>query len=222
MDRIKVIIFDWDGTVVNTMPIKIKNASAIFSEFYNVNPTDVKESYSKHSGIPRRELFELIAKENIGRGLSVFEYNRLSSEFTLRNISSYKMHKVFDESNREVLEWLSSQGLMLFVSSSAIQSEIHELAESLELNKYFQDIFGSFKDFKKGKAHIDHIRKNYNIKTSEIIFVGDEKADIRLSGRLGVMCIGIVHDKHESLLDIEFADHVINHLVDLKEIINVV
>lgn len=219
MEKIKAIVFDWDGTVVNTMQHKKYNASVIFAEHYGVAAEKIILSYEKYSGVSRKELFDLIARENIGRALSHIEFNKLTSEFTLRNIDSYKRNKVFDERNRRVLLWLKAQGYLLFVSSSAVSREIEKLAELLDIKGYFQEILGSSDNFRKGKDHVDFIKKTYNLKVSEIAFVGDEKADMRLAGRLGLMCVGIVNGKSESALDKEFADYVIKNLSDLKEIL---
>ena len=217
MVKINAIVFDWDGTIVNTMPLKIKNASEIFTEYYDVPTEDAAESYKKYSGVSRRELFNLIAKENIGKELSTFVFNRLSAEFTSRNIDSYKKNKVFDENNREALLWFSEQKMMLFISSSAVKDEIEELAEYLDLKKFFNEILGSSGNFKKGKPHINYIKNKFNLVTSQIMFVGDEKPDMRLANRLGVMCVGISNGKPKDTLYTEFADYVMHNLIELKE-----
>src|SRR3990172_2965869 len=108
VERIKAIVFDWDGTVVNTMQNKKNNASAIFAERYGAAHENVVRSYERYSGVPRKELFNLIAKENIGRELSPIEFNKLSSVFTLNNIDSFKKNNVFDEDNRGILQWLTN------------------------------------------------------------------------------------------------------------------
>jgi len=219
VERIKAIVFDWDGTVVNTMQIKICNASNIFSEQYDVDSESIAESYRKYSGIPRRDLFDLIARENIGRGLSKFEFNRLSSEFTSRNVESYKTNKVFDNNKRKVLVRIKEHELMMFVSSSANKDEIEKLAMLLDLEKYFKEMLGSTGDFRKGIAHINYIKKKYGIKATQIMFVGDERADMRLAGRLGVMCVGVVNNKEKNELKDEFGDYVIQELSSIVELL---
>jgi len=219
VERIKAIVFDWDGTVVNTMQIKICNASNIFSEQYDVDSESIAESYRKYSGIPRRDLFDLIARENIGRGLSKFEFNRLSSEFTSRNVESYKTNKVFDNNKRKVLVRIKEHGFMMFVSSSANKDEIEKLAMLLDLEKYFKEMLGSTGDFRKGIAHINYIKKKYGIKATQIMFVGDERADMRLAGRLGVMCVGVVNNKEKNELKDEFGDYVIQELSSIVELL---
>ncbi|KON26829.1 hypothetical protein AC481_06430 [miscellaneous Crenarchaeota group archaeon SMTZ-80] len=216
---IKAILFDWDGTIVNTMTIKVKNASETFAEKFNIASEKAAISYERYSGISRKELFQLIAKENIGRSLSITELNNLSAKFTSRNIDSFNKNKVFDEKNREVLIWLVAKGYNLIVSSSALKCEIEDLAELLDIRRYFKEMLGSSDNFKKGKDHINYIKKKYRLASDQMMFVGNEKADIRLSGRLGITCVGIANGKLESDLSAEFADYVIPNLTDLKKVL---
>ena len=219
VERIRAIVFDWDGTVVDTMPLKIENASRIFKKYYGVSCKNTRGSYKNYSGVSRKELFNLIAKDNIGKGLSSFEFSKMSAEFTLRNINSYKSSTVFNEKYRDVFTWLMKRNLMLFISSSAVKEEIVKLAILLNIKDCFLEILGSFGNFRKGKHHINYIKKNYALSTDHIMFVGDEKADMRLSGRLGIMCVGVTNGKSKSSLEMGFADYVIQDLTELRSIL---
>lgn len=219
MGAIKAIVFDWDGTLVETMGLKIANAGSLFADFFKVAPEGVVSTYKRHSGNPRKDLFQAIAEENVGRRLSDQEFTRLSNEFTARNLASYRAHEVFDEHSREFLESLRVRGISLFVSSSAMSDEITTLAEHLEIRKLFVEMLGSRDGFRKGKDHIEYIRANHGFQTHELMFVGDEKADIRLSGKLGVLAVGIARDKSAASLDVEFADYVIQDLRELDGIL---
>ena len=211
MGEIKAVVFDWDGTIVNTMPFKLDNAGQVFAKHFDVFPKEIALSYKAYSGIARRDLFNLIAKDHIGRELTALEFNQLSQFFTTKNLESYKRNQVFDETNREILGWLKDNNISLFISSSAIQREINELAEYLKISDYFTEILGSREGFKKGKDHLD---------SNKIIFVGDEKADMRLSGRLAIRCVGISQTADNDDLHDEFADLIISDLSGLRDIIS--
>ena len=51
--RFKALLIDWDGTLIESLPIKISNAAALFSELLEVDADDVAASYKRHSGVPR-------------------------------------------------------------------------------------------------------------------------------------------------------------------------
>ena len=220
MGEIKAVVFDWDGTIVNTMPFKLDNAGQVFAKHFDVSPKEIALSYKAYSGIARRDLFNLIAKDHIGRELTALEFNQLSQFLTTKNLESYKRNQVFDETNREILGWLKDNNISLFISSSAIQREINELAEYLKISDYFTEILGSREGFKKGKDHLDYLRNKYHLDSNKIIFVGDEKADMRLSGRLAIRCVGISQTADNDDLHDEFADLIISDLSGLRDIIS--
>jgi len=222
---IKAICFDWDGTIVDTMSLKIKNAGELFHEFSGnkIDKNHFENSYKRYSGIPRKELFNAIVKDNIGKSLTDLEFNYLSNTFTQKNSSSFKTQKVFREDVRSLLAQLKKTlKLQLFVSSSAIVEEITSLAKHLQIEKYFTEILGSNPGFRKGKDHLLYISKKHSFSFQNILFVGDEIADIRLSGKLGVPNVGIAREKTKRTLSMEFADLVINDIVELKKVFSLV
>ncbi len=221
MAGIKAVVFDWDGTVVDTMTSKIRNCGQLFEQTFRCSPERVSESYRKHSGIPRRELFEAIARDTLGRGLSEQEFSTLSNSFTAMNITTYShSDEVLDADTHSALLRLREEHYLLFVSSSATQEEIGAGAKSLGIDGLFEAILGSRAGFRKGKEHIEFIRKQYGLETSAILFVGDEKADMRLAGRLGLRVVGLARDKSKESLSEEFADHVISELPELHDVLS--
>lgn len=220
MASIKAVIFDWDGTVVDTMPLKIQNASEAFSRVFGACPRRVKETYEKYSGVPRKELFQFIAQESIGRKLSHSEFQQLSAEFTRTNLENYKKNSVFDEASRSALQSLKKKGLRLFVSSSAVQDEVMGLAVELGLDNLFDEILGSRDGFRKGKEHIQYLSDAYQIPVHQMAMVGDERADIRLSQKVGVMAIGVTRHKTSDFFKAEYADHVVAHLGELEGVLD--
>lgn len=218
---LRAIVFDWDGTLVETMPIKIRNAALLFSKNWGVHPEGVATSYRKYSGVPRRELFDLIAKENMGRLLSPLQFNRISHEFTRLNLETYTKEEIFTQTTLSVLKSLKKKGLLLFVSSAAIREEIEELAKSLGINTFFEEILGSEGPFKKGGPHFRHVCNKYRLSPMEILFIGDEEADMRLASHLGIRCVGIGPNADIKLTD-TFADYTIKDLEELNEIIRII
>ncbi|MFH2038146.1 MAG: HAD hydrolase-like protein, partial [Chloroflexota bacterium] len=92
-----------------------------------------------------------------------------------------------------VLESLLQIGCLLFVSSSAVTDEIKDIAGNLGLADYFMrsggDIYGSSPGFNKGSQHAEFICAQHNLRRDELVFVGDDPADIRLGQAAGVFTI---------------------------------
>ena len=83
---IRVVMFDWDGTLICSLEWKIHNGGILFSEVFGVPALDVEAAYRLHSGIPRRELFAAICKEVDLPALDQEQYSMMSTRFSEMNL----------------------------------------------------------------------------------------------------------------------------------------
>jgi len=63
-----IIVFDWDGTLIESLPLKIRNAGRLFEETFGVPRAGIEAAYRVHSGIPRRQLLDRGVRFGPGRG----------------------------------------------------------------------------------------------------------------------------------------------------------
>jgi phosphoglycolate phosphatase-like HAD superfamily hydrolase len=212
----KILVCDWDGTLVDSMPKKRRNAATVFRELFGARESSVISAYRNYSGIPRRELFDEIGMESIGRALTPEEFSKASDLFTKRNLSD--MAQPFPNV-RETLQLFREWDIPVAVSSSSVAEELSPRVEKSGLLTYFTAVFASRPGFNKGVDHIEAVCKRLNIVCKgEILFVGDEIQDINLSLAAGVVP-GVVTNtvSREKLLDAG-ARFVFR---EFKEIINV-
>jgi len=183
-----IIVFDWDGTLIESLPLKIKNAGILFEETFGVSGADVETAYRIHSGIPRRQLFEAICADNGLPPLTDAQFSSLSAEFTKRNRAAVSRVEV-ESVVLLTLAALNEKGYPLFISTSAVPDEVLSVTKSLKLDRYFQEILGSQGDFTKGPVHIEYILGKLSIPKDRIWFVGDEPSDVRLGKQAGVRTV---------------------------------
>ncbi|HKZ44019.1 MAG TPA: HAD family hydrolase [Anaerolineales bacterium] len=220
--KIRAILFDWDGTLVNSLEVKIKNAGTLFQKVFDLLPVKVEEAYRRHSGIPRRQLFDAILAD-LGRpALETGEFDSLSSRFSEMNtkaLSDPALPGLIPAATPSVLKTLQEKGCFLFISSSAATEELKEIAGSLGLSKYFLEaggeIMGSYPGFNKGKDHVNHVCQKYGLAREELLFVGDDLSDIRLGHEAGVMTIARVGTYTEEELKDYNADAVVQTLDEI-------
>jgi len=183
-----VVVFDWDGTLIESLPLKIRNAGLLFHENFDVSAESVEAAYRIHSGIPRRQLFDAICFENGLPSLSDEQFSELSSKFTEKNLKSVANVQI-EPDVICTLVGLNKRDYPLFISTSAAPTEVKSAAKSLKLDKYFQEILGSHGDFTKGLIHINHIMSCVQIARDHIWFVGDEPNDVILGKEAGVRTV---------------------------------
>lgn len=208
----KAFLFDWDGTLVDSLPIKLSNAGEVFARHLGANKQEVEEAYSRHSGLPRRQLFNLISNDCIGRPMTDGEFERVSADFTQLNRSLIAARAKLRPETLDALARLTEQGRMVFISTATAQDEIDPLAAGFGITRYCTEVMGSRAGFTKGPVHAEHVASQYGLTKQEIVGVGDDEQDMRLFREAGITAVGIVGTRSRSELEAAGADLVIEKL----------
>jgi HAD superfamily hydrolase (TIGR01549 family) len=217
-----VLLFDWDGTLVNSLDIKVYHAGLLFAEAFGIDPDEVEAAYRRHSGIPREQLFNAICVDNGLSPLTHELFMQLSKRFSAVNLevlSNPRTQGLISSDAYQTLEALNEIGYPLYVSSSADPDEVQKAAGALGLAPYFQEIMGSSPGFTKGKPHVEYVLRIHNTLAAKIAFVGDEPADIILGRDAGVTTIAKAGTfSNEDLAKVN-PDYIITSLGDLPELL---
>ena len=213
--HVKAFLLDWDGTLIDSLPLKIENAARLFAAELGADAEAVKASYAHHSGVPRRELFDRIAEECVGRRLGEDEFLGLSKAFSETNQREVAARGKLRDGVKEALQALQAKGCLLFVSTSAAQEEIGVLGVHYRLDVYCRELLGSRPGFSKGPEHAAYVSAKYSVPVEQIAGVGDEATDVRLHRAAGIFSIGVVGTEERQALMAEGADRVIEALSEL-------
>lgn len=216
--RCRAVLFDWDGTLVNSLSLKVRNAGQAFRVILQYDPQEVERAYRRHSGIPRRVLFDSIAVALGDPPLSDEAYAQLSREFSALNQMSIGAEHVFSDVPH-TLSKLRSMGFTLIISSSAAPEDVAHAVRVTGLAQHFDEVLGSKDGFNKGRGRIAHVCKRCGLQPWEICIVGDEPADIRLAKDAGAQTVARegTLSKHE-LLVFE-PDGIISEIAELLDLL---
>lgn len=192
----QVFIFDWDGTLFDSMGIKTENFCAILTAHLTHRSTatmaDIRALFTSFSGLPRYDIFRHIAA-HYGITLSPDELNCMSAALTAANTQRLADAPLFPDA-LPFLEYLIHHGKTLYVSSSVPLPELEAiLARTLppEMLQKFSGIFGTEPGFTKGPGHIARILAQTGAQPDDCIIFGDDEADVELSRQAGVECLRI-------------------------------
>ncbi len=174
---INTLVFDWDGTIFNSMKYKKLNIIKSLQNFTNIESKKIIELHKKYSGIPRRHLIEKIYFESQGIILEDETYNKISKFYTKMNIESSKNATIFPDALRLIQKIKKINKIKIYISSSASREEIEYSAKKNEIACYFIELLGSENEFTKGKTHFDYILKKENIGKENLVFIGDDYHD---------------------------------------------
>ncbi len=212
-------MLDWDGTLIDSLPIKIENAARLFAAVFDADPAAVSRSYGHYSGIPRRRLFDAIAQDCLGRPLDDADFADMSERFSAENRKQIAAKGRLRTGVRETLESLSAAGIKLYVSTSAVENEVEPLVEKFGLRTLFSGVLGSRMGFAKGEDHVAYAEKETGTGRDQMAGVGDDVLDIDLFKAARIVPVGIVGTRTRKELSDRGAAMVIDRIDELLPLV---
>lgn len=176
-DKTKIIVFDWDGTIFNSMEYKKNNIIKSIQKFKNIDSNKIIELHNKYTGIPRKSLIECIWNESIGEVLNDITFEAISTLYTQLNIESSKNAVIFEDSLRLLSKIKNKKNINIYVSSSAAKEEIVYSAKKNHIYDFFIEMLGSNGEFSKGAGHFNYISNKEGVDREKITFIGDDHQD---------------------------------------------
>jgi len=157
----KTIVFDFDGTLADTLSLGINIFNSYSSKFgYKKISLEQNKNVSAH---------ELISMAGIKLWKLPFLVRRMRKDLN-ENISQIQIFKGIPD----LLESLKSSGFKMGILSSNSKKTIYSVLKNKGLESYFSFINGGVSIFGKNRTLISLKRKIKN----DIIYVGDELRDI--------------------------------------------
>lgn len=197
----KAIIFDFDGTLANSLELAVKtyNANAEGFGLPRINAEQVKILQSK-------SYKEIIKEFKIPMLKIPFMVHKIHSE--IRNhIASVPMFPHV----KETVDELKKRGLKVGVLTS---NSMENVQSFFEKNKLLFDFIHSEQNiFGKGSA-MKHLLKQRNFQPTEVVYVGDEVRDIEACNKNGVEVISVTYGYNSREV---LEKHSPNYIVDSFE-----
>ncbi|WP_346940092.1 pyrophosphatase PpaX [uncultured Clostridium sp.] len=166
---IKAILFDLDGTIIDTNELILTSFNYVLNNYLGLNIS--KEEIVESFGIPLKDVMDQYAKERAEE--LVDEYIRYSLESHDKYIKSY-------DHVEEGLLKLKNKGFKLAIVTSKRRGTALRGLNCFDLEKYF-DVIITPEDSKKHKPDGEPVLKAcevLKVKPEETIMVGDSHNDI--------------------------------------------
>jgi phosphoglycolate phosphatase len=206
---LKAVLFDFDGTLVDSMGDLADIASDVIYKYYKLSKDYGEMLYKATSGLPFCKQIEMM--------FSDVEKNKLAvDEFETRKKSSFKEHKLFDDT-LETIGYLRGKGYMTIISSNNFKEVIEDYLGSSGLK--VDEVLGFGGGLSKGRSHVDYISSKYGLQKDEIRLVGDSLKDAELAMECGISFIGKTGlNSREGFLEL-YQMKTINNLLELQDIL---
>ncbi|MGM0232150.1 HAD family hydrolase [Enterococcus sp. AZ094] len=194
MKKIECVIFDLDGTLLDSRECSIKATKAAFTEMGLKVPSEVVIEH--YMGIPIEESFFKMSEQPLDQEtatelIRVFRtYYQTYEESTLN---------VFPEIPH-VLEILMKRKVPCFVVSSKKTAVVKRNLAAQSLVAFFEEIIGSdaVSHYKPHPEGIDKVVTHYQFDPTRTIMVGDAIFDIQMGKAAGVKTIAVTWGSHDA------------------------
>jgi len=208
---IKAILFDLDGTIIDTNELILTSFNYVLNNYLGLNIR--KEEIVESFGIPLKDVMDHYAKERAEE--LVDEYIRYSLESHDKYIKSY-------DHVEEGLLKLKNKGFKLAIVTSKRRGTALRGLNCFDLEKYF-DVIITPEDSKKHKPDGEPVLKAcevLKVKPEETIMVGDSHNDILCGKNAGSKtCLVNYTALNVEKIKTHNHDFIIDKIEDLIELI---
>ncbi len=179
-----VILFDLDGTLVDTMGQFADLATEVMVRWYGLARRNARRLYLQTSGVPFHQQLEVVFGEHEHNSSASTEYERRKHEIA--------SHAEMDGDTARALWGLRARGSALVVSSHGMQEHVDAFATR---SQGLFDLALGYDTARapvrcKGEPHVAEVCAKLRVRRDELTFVGDSLRDGELAASSGVRFIG--------------------------------
>lgn len=182
MPKLKLIVFDWDGTIADSIP-NIIECKQFLAKKYN-------------APIPRPELIRAVIGQDFHQALhtcfpTVDEhiFNKIAQQFRITMLEDRYQAALFDGAI-DVLKQLKQDGYKLAIATSKSRIELDHALRFNRLEIFFDITCCSEERASKPSPDmLNFIISHFQIPTSEAIMVGDAIADMKFAKNASVRSV---------------------------------
>ncbi len=190
----EAVFFDFDGVVVDSVPIKTEAFKELFRSFGPEIETAVEQYHLRHGGVSRIEKFRYFYKNLLHRPIDSTELNLLNEKFS-QLVFTKVVQAPYIPGAMESFQFLQTERIPAFIVSGTPQIEIQEIVKRRGLESFFSGVFGSPPE--KTKL-VKNILESKKFLPEKCLLVGDSTTDFEAARLNGMKFLGIVPENGKS------------------------
>ena len=211
--KIKGVLFDLDGTLVNTSDLIIKTFEHTIKTLLQKNPT--QEEITRYFGLPLRECLRHFGEDKVDEMADFYrEYNLKNHDLLIKPFPKIE----------ETMIQLQQNGIKMAVVTSKKVPMAERGLKCFNLEKYFTGIIGC-DECENHKPHPEPMLRGaelINLSPEECICVGDSPFDLQSGKSAGCLTAAVkwTYFDWDKMLLLGKPDHVLAEMPDLIRVID--
>ena len=170
------LIFDFDGTLADTLDMYVAIGNEILKE-YGMDPVTKEE-------VQKKGLKKLIKE----RGIKLYQIPKLLLYGRKKLKNKVSQIKLF-QGIKSVLEDLNDKHKLGILTSNSVEN-VEKVLKKNNILDLFDLVYSEFNLFGKDKK-LKNIIKKYNLPKEQTIYIGDETRDIEAAKRVGIQVLAV-------------------------------
>lgn len=188
----KVVAFDMDGTIADTIPMCIEAFRKSVSPYIDHKLSE--EEILNTFGLNEIGMVKSVVSQNWKSAINDFYYQY---EYLHNNII-----EVFD-GILNLFELLKYKKIIVALITGKGERSCTITLEKLGISKVFDDILYGSEIAPNKKQNIEYLLKKYNISKEEFCYIGDTVQDIKICQEVGVYCFSAAWQKTNNVVALE-------------------
>lgn len=184
MGKINTILFDLDGTLVDSNEIIIQSFKETF-KYYQPNIEYTREQIIEMIGPPLKETFKIVSEETKVINEMIAYYRTFYQKHEFEYIKLY-------DNVIETLEKLSKLDFNLGIVTTKFEESAMPSIKFFSIDRYIKNysFLGSVPEHKPSPEPIFYVLKQFH-KVDQALMVGDNPSDIFAGKNAGILTCGI-------------------------------
>ncbi len=193
--KIKTIFWDFDGVILDSMPIRDYGFAKIFEEFDKELVDKLLEYHTLNGGLSRYVKIRYFYNTLLGVEVNDEKVQELADKFSTIMKSELTNKKYLIKETVDFIE-KNYQNYNFHIVSGSDEKELNYLCKELDLTKYFKTIEGS--PTPKNDL-VKKILEKYKYDPKECILIGDSINDYEAANINGIKFYGYNNEELRSL-----------------------
>jgi HAD superfamily hydrolase (TIGR01509 family) len=178
------IIFDFDGTLVNSLDEHIRSWKKAFDELgVELLEKEIRRKFGKPSTTILSEVLPLRLHGKIG------ELTKRKQQYFMEQSTSLRLYPGVEK----VLEKLKERGMPMAVATSMNRKGLHSALQALGIEKYF-DVVITVEDVTRGKPAPEMLLGQ---EIKKCLMVGDSLFDVLAAERAGMSVVVVANNPYQ-------------------------